>query len=114
MKILMMIAAVLLVTNIKAQSMRMHPMVFEVEMHVKQFGITSSTNTTQSTYIHQTSNANTGFANENAAPKITIAENPDNSTSNIVVQEDLVAGKKGEGLNIFKKFYRKFFSVNPN
>ena len=101
MKRLMIIAAVLFVSNMNAQSMRMDPTVFATEMNNKQFGITPTTTSTQIA----------GYATENANPKVNIAivDNSDNSTSNIVVQEDLVAGKKGEGRNLFIKFYRKLF-----
>ncbi|MBK7569189.1 MAG: hypothetical protein IPI31_15315 [Bacteroidetes bacterium] len=111
MKRLMIIAAVLFVSNMNAQSMRMDPSVFATEMNNKQFGITPTTTSTQITFIDQSSHTDAGYATESANPKVNIAivDNSDNSTSNIVVQEDLVAGKKGEGRNLFIKFYRKLF-----
>ncbi len=109
MKKLMIIAAVLFVSNLNAQSMRMDPSVFQVEMQTQQFGISTSSNSTQSTYINQTTNSGTGHAIETSNPGIAIVGGADNTATNIVVQEDLVAGKKGEGRKLFIRFYRKLF-----
>ncbi len=114
MKRLMIIATVLFVSNINAQSMRMDPSFFATEMNNKQFGISPTATSTQITFIDQSSHTDAGYAAENTNPKanIAIVDNGDNSTSNVVVQEDLVAGKKGEGFNFLKNFYRKLFHGN--
>ena len=112
MKRLLVFAMLLIAIKMNAQSLRIDPLIFGAEIQNTQFGTVSTSSSTPIPYIDQTAATGSGFAMEttNKTPEFAISGNGDNTATNIVVQEDLVAGKKGEELNIFIKFYRKLFT----
>ncbi|MFI5172882.1 MAG: hypothetical protein ACHQFW_10855 [Chitinophagales bacterium] len=109
MKRIVVFASLLIGTQVYAQQMRIGPMAFtEMQSFVDEVKINTDITATVETNSQQLVTTSINNFGNNAASEIIITD--ENTTSGVVVQEDLVAGRAGEGNNLFRDVFQKLRS----